>query len=105
METKTYPPDELMALALQGRFTKSELAAYLAIERRPPFLAACAHIEQQFTEACGTTASGPCLESGCSAEGEICLQPLLHAGSAYHRACAEEWLPIFRDAKNRAPGV
>ena len=102
METHTYTPDQVMAAAVEGRFTKSELAQYLAIERRPPFLDACAHIEKGFTEECAAKQSGPCLESGCSAAGEICLQPLLHAGSAYQKACAEVWLPIFRDAKNRA---
>ena len=64
-------------------------------------LEACAGIERKYTEDC--TAKGePCLESGCSAEGEICLQPLLHAGSGYYKACAGAWLPIFREAKNRA---
>ena len=101
MDTKTHTPDELMALAAEGRFTKGELAAFLTAESRPPFLEACAHIEKEYTEAC-TAKNEPCLESGCSAEGETCLQPLLHAGSAYHKACAGAWLPIFRDAKNRS---
>ena len=102
METKTYAPDQLMAMAVEGRFTKRELAERLAIQHRRPFLDACAHIEKQFTEECAAKKSGPCLDSGCSAQGEICLQPLLHAGSAYQRACAEAWLPIFQDANNRA---
>ena len=91
-----------MAQAVEGRFTKSELAGLLAIERRQPFLDACAAIERQFTVECGEGTKEPCLESGCSAAGEICLQPLLHAGSAYYKACAGAWLPIYRDAKNRA---
>jgi hypothetical protein len=101
MNTKTYTPDELIAMATEGRFTKSELASFLAIENRQPFLDACARIEKAYTEECAAK-HDPCLVSGCSAEGEVCLQPLLHAGSAYFKACAAEWLPIFRDAKNRA---
>jgi hypothetical protein len=101
MDTKTHTPDQLMALAAEGRFTKAELAEFLAIENRPPFLDACAHIEKKYTEDCAAE-NETCLESGCSAEGEICLQPLLHAGSAYYKACAAAWLPIFREPKNRA---
>ena len=47
METKTYTPEQTMAMAAEGRFTKAELAELLAIEQRRPFLAACAHIESQ----------------------------------------------------------
>ena len=102
MDTKTRTVDELMALAAEGRLTKAELADLLAVDQRRPFLDACAHLEKNYTEDCPGMDHGPCLESGCSAEGEICLQPLLHAGSAYQKACAEVWLPIFRDPKNRA---
>jgi hypothetical protein len=101
VETKTYAPEQVMAMASEGRFTKAELAEFLAIEQRRPYLAACALIEKHYTDDCAAKGE-PCLESGCSAEGEICLQPLLHAGSAYHKACAAAWLPIFRDPKNRA---
>jgi hypothetical protein len=101
MDTKSYTPDELITRAAEGRFTKSELAAFLAIQNRQAFLDACARIEKTYTEECAAK-NDPCLVSGCSAEGEVCLQPLLHAGSAYHKACAAAWLPIFRDAKNRA---
>lgn len=104
MDTKTHTPDQLMALAADGRFTKDELAGLLAIENRRAFLDACADIEKQFTEDCATK-NGPCLESGCSVQGEICLQPLLHAGSAYYRACAAAWLPIFREPKNRSDSL
>jgi hypothetical protein len=100
METNAQTPDQVMARAAEGRFTKDELARFLAIDNRRPFLDACAHIEKTFTEECAK--SEPCMESGCSAEGEICLQPLLHAGSAYYKACAAAWLPIFREPKNRA---
>ena len=101
MDTKVQTPDQLMAQAAEGRFTKDELAGLLAIDNRRPFLEACARVERKFTEDC-TAKNEPCLESGCSAEGEICLQPLLHAGSAYYKACAAAWLPIFREPKNRA---
>jgi hypothetical protein len=101
MDTKTQTPDVVIAMAAEGRFTKAELAEFLATERRRSFLAACAKIEKHYTEECAAKGE-PCLESGCSLEGEICLQPLLHAGSAYHKACAAAWLPIFKDPNNRA---
>jgi hypothetical protein len=101
MDTNAHAPDQLIAKAAEGRFTKDELAGFLAIESRRPFLDACARIERQFTEDCAAK-NDPCLESGCSAKGEICLQPLLHAGSAYFKACAAAWLPIFSEPKNRA---
>jgi hypothetical protein len=104
MDTKAHAPEQLMALAAEGRFTKDELAGFLAIENRRGFLDACAHIEKKFTEDCAAK-NEPCLESGCSAEGEICLQPLLHAGSTYYKACAAAWLPIFREPKNRGDGL
>ena len=101
MDTKAQTPDQLMALAADGRLTKDELAGFLAIDNRRPFLDACARIERQYTEDCPKK-SGACLEAGCAAAGETCLQPLLHAGSAYYKACAAEWLPIFREPRNRA---
>ena len=91
-----------MADAAEGRFTKAELAAFLVIDQRPAFLETCARIEKTYTEDCAIKNHGPCLEAGCSAEGEICLQPLLHAGSAYRKSCAAAWLPIFREPANRA---
>ncbi len=102
MDIKRPTPDELIARAVEGRLTKAELAELLAVDHRGPFLDACAHVEKQFTEDCPTKNHGACLEAGCSAEGEICLQPLLHSGSAYHKACAAEWLPIFSEPANRA---
>jgi hypothetical protein len=101
MDTKALTPEQLMERAAEGRFTKDELARLLAIDHRRAFLDACARVEKQFTEDCAASGE-PCLESGCSVGGEICLQPLLHAGSGYYKACAAEWLPIFRDPKNRA---
>ena len=101
MDTRRLTPDQLMAQAAEGRFTKDELAHLLAVGHRRGFLDACALIEKKYTEDCAASGE-PCLESGCSAQGEICLQPLLHAGSGYYKACAAAWLPIFRDAKNRA---
>ena len=102
MNPKALRPEQVMADAAEGRFTKAELADFLAIDQRPPFLAACAHIEKGYTEDCPIKNHGPCLEAGCSAEGEICLQPLLHAGSHYQKSCAAAWLPIFREPANRA---
>ena len=102
MDSHKLTPEQWIARAAEGRFTKQELAASLAIERRQQFLDACAAIERQFTVDCGEGTKEPCLESGCSAAGEICLQPLLHAGSGYHKACAAAWLPLYRDENNRA---
>jgi hypothetical protein len=101
MGTDTQTADQLMALAAEGRLTKQELTDLLAIDRRHAFLDACAEIEKGYTEECGAK-NDTCLEAGCSAKGEICLQPLLHAGSSYHKACAAAWMPIFKDPKNRA---
>ena len=102
METGTHTPEELMDLASEGRFSKDELVALLAIERRQAFLDACARIERKFTEDCAAQ-NHPCLQSGCSIDaGEICLQPLLRAGSDYYKACAQAWLPIFQTPANRA---
>jgi hypothetical protein len=95
METLSRTPDQLKSLAADGRLSKAELAGLLALENRQAFLDACAAIEMRFTEEC-TGKNDPCLESGCSCEGEVCLQPLQHAESAYHKACAALWLPFYR---------
>jgi hypothetical protein len=95
-------PDRLMMFAEQGYLPKDALVSLLSIEQRRPYLEACARIERQYTEAC-TAKNDPCLESGCSVEGEdeICLQPLLHAGIEYQKACAAEWIKLFRVTANR----
>jgi hypothetical protein len=95
METLLRTPDQLMALAADGRLSKPELAGFLALENRQAFLDACAGIEMRFTEECAAK-KDPCLGPSCSCEGEICLQPLQHAESAYHKACAAVWLPLYR---------
>ena len=92
--------DTLMKVAEQGRLPKSVLVNLLDLGHRHAFLAACAVIEKRYTEDC-TATNDPCLESGCAAEGEICLQPLLRAGIGYHRACAAEWIKLFADPRNR----
>jgi hypothetical protein len=102
MDTRALTPDQLMADAAEGLFTKAELAGFLALGHRQSFLDACAQIEKTYTKDCPEKNHGPCLEAGCAAEGEICLQPLLHAGSEFHKACAVAWLPIFREPGNRA---
>ena len=33
---------------------------------------------------------------------EVCLQPLLRAGTEYHKACAAEWVKLFANRENRA---
>lgn len=95
METLTHTPEQLVTLAADGRFSKNELAGFLPLENRQAFLGACARIEMKFTEECAAK-KDPCLGSSCSCEGEICLQPLQHAESAYHKACAALWLPLYR---------
>jgi hypothetical protein len=80
---------------------KAELADRLNPAARTEFLHACAAIEKRYTEAC-TATHDPCLESGCSLEGEICLQPLERAGDEYTRACEEAFDELYRDPRNRA---
>lgn len=94
----------LLKYAEEGRLTKHALATTLTPEPRRQFLDACAAIEKKYTDQCAA-AKDPCLESGCSAEGEICLQPLLRAGTEYHKACAAEWAKLFADHANRLYNV
>jgi hypothetical protein len=91
---------QLLQLAEDGRLTKHALATMLVPEARQEFLESCAAIEKKYTDDCAAT-KDPCLESGCSAEGEICLQPLLRAQSEYHKACAAEWSKLFARKENR----
>ncbi len=96
-------PEKLMEFAADGHLSKDVLAHLLSPENRQAYLDACAEVERAYTEACAAT-NDPCLESGCSmdqAEGDICLQPLLRAGSEYHKACAAEWVTRFRRPRNR----
>jgi hypothetical protein len=95
-------PEEVMLYAVRGALTKHALATLLTVRARQPFYEACGRIELQYTEACRAKGD-PCLESGCSAEGERCLQPLLEAGTDYHKACGAEWAKLFADAANRDP--
>jgi hypothetical protein len=94
--------ERLMTFAGEGYLSKRVLAELLSIEQRQRYLDACAHIERRYTEAC-TARNDPCLESGCSVEGEdeICLQPILNAGPEYQHACGAEWLKRFRMPVNR----
>jgi hypothetical protein len=99
MEEELNTP-KLLKFAEEGRLTKHALATMLTPESRKKFLDACSAIEKKFTENC-TVTHDPCLESGCSAEGEICLQPLLRSESEYHKACAVEWAKLFANRENR----
>ena len=92
--------ESLMQSALRGYLPKQALARLLVPEARCAFLAACAEIEKRFTHACATSGD-PCLESGCSCDGEACLQPLLRAGSDYLSACGAEWTKLFAAEGNR----
>ena len=93
-------PERLMQYAEDGRLTKHALATLLTAEPRRRFLEACTAIERKYTEEC-TATKDPCLESGCALEGEVCLEPILRAGTAYHKACAAEWARLYADPGNR----
>lgn len=95
--------ERLMLFAQEGYLSKDVLARLLDVESRRPYLDACAAIERKFTEACGGT-NDPCLESGCSIDracGEACLQPLLNHRVEYQKACAAEWINVFRGPQHR----
>jgi len=94
--------DQTMAHAIGGRLAKEALARMLNPSSRQAFLAACARIERRYTEAC-TSANDPCLESGCSCEDEVCLQPLVRADAEIRRAYGAEWATLFADPDNRDP--
>jgi hypothetical protein len=93
-------PEQVMEYAIEGRLTKHALANLLVPESRRPFLDACATIEESYTDACAA-AKDPCLGSKCSCEGEICLQPLLRAGTEYQSACGAVWAKLFADGRHR----
>jgi len=94
-------PERLMRFAAEGLLTKHALATLLTEQPRHVFLDACAVIEKQYTAECAA-AKEPCLESGCSMEGEACLEPLLRANTEFHKACAAEWIKFFAQPVNRA---
>lgn len=93
-------PERLIEFAGEGHLPKQVLASLLSTENRHAYLEACTAIEKQYTEAC-TAKNDPCLDSGCSLEGEVCLEPLLNAGAEYHKACAAEWIQLFKRPTNR----
>lgn len=98
--TAAVTPDDVIAYALEGRLSKHALAGLLTPGARRRFAAACSVVEQRYTNECRDM-NDPCLESGCSADGERCLQPLVRAGVDYHKACGEEWAKLFADSANR----
>jgi len=93
-------PEKLMTFVVDGSLPKESLTSLLAIDRRAGYRDACAAIDKTYTDECAP-ANGPCLESGCALEGEVCLQPLVRAGSAPRKAYAAEWIRLFADAGNR----
>ena len=86
--------------ATEGRLPKQALAGLLALQPRQAFLTACADIEKSYTNVCSKSGD-PCLESGCSCEGETCLEPMQRAGVDYHRACGVEFALLFAVGGNR----
>jgi hypothetical protein len=93
-------PEKLMTFAITGSLPKESLTNLLASDRRASYRDACVAIQKTYTDQCAPT-NGPCLESGCALEGEVCLQPLLRAGTAPRKAYAAEWVKLFSDARNR----
>jgi len=98
--TAVVTPDDVITRATEGRLSKHALAGLLAPEARRRFADACGRIEQRYTSECRDM-NDPCLESGCSAEGERCLQPILRAGIEYYKECGAEWAKLFADSANR----
>jgi hypothetical protein len=96
-------PQQVVRYALQGRLPKAALASLLTPRARAPFYDACGTIEMRYTEECRAKGD-PCLQAGCSAEGERCLEPILAAGIEYDKACGAVWATLFEDAANRDPG-
>jgi hypothetical protein len=99
MDNTLETPERLMALATEGRVTKHALATRLTLQPRQVFLDACTVIEQKYTDVCAT--KDTCLDAGCSMDHEVCLQPLLRAGTEYHKACAAEWAKLYANPENR----
>lgn len=93
-------PDRLMRFAEEGHLSKGVLASLLEIDDRRSYLEACATIERRFTEDCAAK-NDPCLASGCFADDEVCLQPLLNAEVEYRKACADEWINRFKNPSSR----
>ena len=94
-------PEDVIAFAVGGKLSKHALASLLTATARKPFSEACAVIELNYTKDCAL--NDTCLEAGCSADGERCLQPLLRAGTDYEKACGMEWTTLFADDANRDP--
>jgi hypothetical protein len=103
LDQRVGTPERLMHFVEDGHLSKDVLVNLLDVENRRTYLDACAAIERKYTEECAAQ-SDSCLESGCSidhAAGEVCLQPLLRAGVDYQKACAAEWVRLFRMPENR----
>ena len=93
-------PNRLMRFAEQGQLSKFTLASVLEPGSRQQFLDACAALEKRFTEECGGHGD-TCLADGCAMDGDVCLQALLKAGDAFQKACAAEWVHLFKTENNR----
>ena len=100
LDRRVGTPDKLVQFAVEGHLPKPVLMSLVAPEKRKAYADACAIVEKKYTDECAAK-NEPCLESGCAVKGEICLQPLLHAGIEYHKLCAGEWTGLFADPGNR----
>lgn len=92
-------PEKLMTYAADGGLTKQVLGRLLRDDDALAYVDACTVIEKRYTAECGR--HSPCLETGCAADGEICLEPLLQAGQEYFRACGAAWSILFEDPRHR----
>jgi hypothetical protein len=93
-------PERLMTFAEEGHLSKFTLASLLEPDSRHRFLEACAALEKQCTKDCAAKGEY-CLEDGCAMDGDACLQAVLKGGIAFQKACAAEWICMFKIAGNR----
>jgi hypothetical protein len=96
------PAEIVVSYALEGRVPKQVLTRLLTPPARRAFGDACGAIEAKYTDACGSKGE-TCLEGGCAAAGERCLQSIIDAGDDYDVACTTEWAKLFADPANRDP--
>lgn len=95
-------PEKLMEFVKTVHLSKASLAALLKPESQQAFLGACAVIEKEATDKCGSSGD-PCLEDGCAFEGtnEVCLNAVLLSEEKCLRACTDVWVKIFENPENR----
>ena len=93
-----------MTFAAEGHLTKQVLGRLLDPVSAQAYRDACTVIERRYTAECAAK-NDPCLAAGCAVEEEICLEPLLRAGAAYHRACGAAWSTLFQNPQDSNRGL